>query len=77
MLWESPRQGDSNEYHSVDFYGEVTLIIPKLSSNTLLICSTTLPLRWWHSIEIFSVFEPCHEIMVLFVLCSVLLVIGA
>ena len=55
MLWyslESPHRGDSNEYpqhiaeaiqmsiHNVCFYEEITKIIPKLSSNTLLICST-------------------------------------
>ena len=26
--------------HNICFYGEITKIIPKLSSNTLLICST-------------------------------------
>ena len=26
--------------HNISFYGEITKIIPKLSSNTLLICST-------------------------------------
>ena len=29
--------------HNIGFYGEVRNIIPKLSSNTLLICSTDLP----------------------------------
>ena len=37
---ESPRRGDSNEYLQHIFYGEMWKIIPKLSSNTILICSS-------------------------------------
>ena len=29
--------------HNICFYGELTEIIPKLSSNTLLICSPVIP----------------------------------
>ena len=36
---ESPRRGDSNEYQQcMFFYGEIMKVIPKLSSDTLLIC---------------------------------------
>ena len=44
MLWvliriASARQ-NSNSTHNISFYGEISKIIPKLFSNTLLICST-------------------------------------
>ena len=65
----SVRQGDSNEYaqhvfmgevilmstHNIWFYGEIAKIIPKLSSNTLLICPTGI-LLWltsWSLSEIY------------------------
>ena len=38
---EWPRRGDSNEYpQHICFHGDIMKTIPKLSSNTLLICST-------------------------------------
>ena len=37
---ESPCRGDSNEYHNIGFYGEITKIIPKLSSHAPLVYST-------------------------------------
>ena len=42
--------------HNVCFYGEITKIVPKLSSDTLLICFTAAAL-----VELVLFTEPCEE----------------
>ena len=51
-------------------------IIPKLSTNILLISFTVFSKKHQFHVESSLVpysFEPCHEIMVLFVLCKLIL----
>ena len=59
MLWVLIRIGEAilMSTHNICFYGEPTKIIPKLSSNTLLICFTDVG----KCINIFIIFLSSRE----------------
>ena len=63
--------------HNICFYGEISKIIPYISPNTLLVCSTAWLLVLYPVLDAvlpvcvprgILTMAPCHEVMVLFVL---------
>ena len=60
MLWVLIRIGEAilMSTHNICFYGEITKIIPKFSSNTLLICSSESIILFTVTKRLFKKFRP-------------------